>query len=525
MDTKIFVMTHKKIDKIDNEIYIPLHVGKTGKEDFGYLGDDTGDNISEKNASYCELTGLYWLWKNVKCDVIGICHYRRFFTRDEKLLDKAYIEQKMEKYPIIVPNSSSVKEESVYAQYAKIHHGCKDLDICREVIAEKYPQYLPAYDFTMKARLVSVGNMWITKKDIYDRYCAWLFDILFEAEKRIDTTGYDAYQRRVMGFLSERLFRVWLMLQPEKITEENVKMIEPADFHNADKKVDLVYQYVKLKMSPILKLYQSGAMQASLAQSKICSDNFEGKLPIWICWWQGEAEMPEMVRCCYDSLKQNLPADRVAIRLITLENCMEYVTFTEAVIRKFNEGKITYVHLSDILRAELLYRYGGMWIDATYYVSKPIPETIFQRETIYTLRYQKPIWNGDITQGRWSANLWYVKKKKLLFQFLMECLWYYWETEEQIVDYFLIDYVIALALENFSELREELEQCEFCSDVVFELQKQVNLKYTPERWQQLFRDSVFYKLNRRMDYQKANLVGHQTIYGRICELHIDKQNK
>lgn len=82
MNTQIYVMTHKKIADIPNEIYTPLHVGKEGKESLGYIGDDTGDQISDKNDSYCELTGMYWLWKNLDCDIIGICHYRRYFTKE-----------------------------------------------------------------------------------------------------------------------------------------------------------------------------------------------------------------------------------------------------------------------------------------------------------------------------------------------------------------------------------------------------------------------------------------------------------
>lgn len=81
MNTQIYIMTHKKIPEISNKIYIPLHVGKEGKADLGYLGDNSGENISQKNDNYCELTGLYWLWKNVKCDIIGICHYRRFYKK------------------------------------------------------------------------------------------------------------------------------------------------------------------------------------------------------------------------------------------------------------------------------------------------------------------------------------------------------------------------------------------------------------------------------------------------------------
>ena len=71
MDIKILVAAHKKYWMPDDDVYLPIHVGREGKEDLGYLGDNTGDNISSKNANYCELTGLYWAWKNLKCDYIG----------------------------------------------------------------------------------------------------------------------------------------------------------------------------------------------------------------------------------------------------------------------------------------------------------------------------------------------------------------------------------------------------------------------------------------------------------------------
>lgn len=182
MDTKIFVMTHKKVDEVEDGLHYLMQVGKAGKEDYGYFGDDTGDNISLKNQTYCELTGIYWLWKNYTCDIIGICHYRRFFFKDEKLIDKSYIESLIDKYPIIIPNSSCVKEVSVYKDYQKKHYN-RDLDMCREVICEICPQYTEAFDFCMQGILMNPGNMWITKKSIFDQYCEWLFSILFEVEK------------------------------------------------------------------------------------------------------------------------------------------------------------------------------------------------------------------------------------------------------------------------------------------------------------------------------------------------------
>lgn len=516
MDTKIFVMTHKKIDPIPDPMYVPMHVGKAGKEELGYLGDDTGENISEKNRNYCELTGMYWLWKNMDCDNIGICHYRRYFIRDEHILTKEQIERTLEKYPIIVPSSSYMmaKERigSIKEHYEECHN-LRDMAVCREVLTEKYPEYLAAFDLAMKVTLFFRGNMWITRKDIYDRYCEWLFDILFEVERRINITNYDDYQKRVMGFLAERLFRVWLYMQTEAIFEEQIKQIEPQEFSGAEKQIDLLYKCVLLKINPVINWYKQGNMTESMALPKSCVDDLDGKIPVWVCWWQGEQDMPELPRLCLESLKEHLPMDKVVLRFITLDNCMEYVTFSDAVIRKFNEGKISLTQLSDILRAELLYRYGGMWIDATYYVTRDIPGELFDRDTIYTIKLEKPVWSADISASRYTANLLFAPKGHKLLQFLMESLWYYWETEDELIDYFLVDYVIAAALDELADVRAEWEACEVFDGKVFELQEMANKLYTPERFEQLKEDSLFYKLNRRREYRKENIAGEQTIYG------------
>ena len=76
--TEMWVITHKNYPGVNDDIYKTLHVGRALSGDLGYQGDNTGDNISSKNKSYCELTGLYWLWKKHECDIMGICHYFRF---------------------------------------------------------------------------------------------------------------------------------------------------------------------------------------------------------------------------------------------------------------------------------------------------------------------------------------------------------------------------------------------------------------------------------------------------------------
>ena len=112
MDIKILVATHKQYWMPEDKIYLPIHVGRVEKADLGYLGDDTGDNISAKNANYCELTGLYWAWKNLKCDYIGLCHYRRYFAHavsgsdmEKKklaILQRTDYEKLLKQYDVIV---------------------------------------------------------------------------------------------------------------------------------------------------------------------------------------------------------------------------------------------------------------------------------------------------------------------------------------------------------------------------------------------------------------------------------------
>lgn len=204
MDTRMYIMAHKKFQVPDKNGYIPLQVGSTLNEDLGYQKDDTGIQISAKNKTYCELTGMYWIWKNIQCDNVGICHYRRYFVQDE-LLTIEYMEECLKTYDIIVPDSGMTMYENVYKHYEN-RHKIKDLNICGEVLLQKYPKDYAAFKWSLERNFMSLGNMVITSKTLYDEYCSWLFDILFEVEKRTNIENYDDYQKRVFGFCQNDYF-------------------------------------------------------------------------------------------------------------------------------------------------------------------------------------------------------------------------------------------------------------------------------------------------------------------------------
>ncbi len=218
---KIYVATHKKFEIPKEEIYIPIRVGAAlNKESFGYLRDDSGDNISVKNKNFCELTATYWILKNDKSDIVGLTHYRRYFFKKWKnnkisnIINREDIEKILNKNDIIVPNSTFIIKHNVEKSWEKTHMK-KDYDECRKVISEKYPDYIEAFDKFGKGKFLFLCNMFIARKDIFDSYYNWLFDILFELEKRINIDDYDDYNKRLYGFLSERLFNVWLIKHNE----------------------------------------------------------------------------------------------------------------------------------------------------------------------------------------------------------------------------------------------------------------------------------------------------------------------
>ena len=209
----IYIVSHKKTEFPKNKIYKTIQVGK--KDNFGDVRDNTGDNISEKNSNYCELTAAYWIWKNDKSEITGLTHYRRYFFKNKNtnsindILDKEDIENILEKYDVILPEKERIIKYSVKDAYKKFHH-IEDFNKCRDIIEEKYPEYLESFDKIANGRKLYLYNMFISNKKIFDEYYKWLFDILFELEKRVDISNYTDYDKRIYGFLSERLLSVWL---------------------------------------------------------------------------------------------------------------------------------------------------------------------------------------------------------------------------------------------------------------------------------------------------------------------------
>lgn len=203
-DLIIYMATHnQKCSHIDDYI-IPIQVGKAlNDEQFEEVTDDTGINISHKNKNFCELTALYWMWKNTNHNYIGLCHYRRRFD-----LGKNQIISILKNQNIILPKVKKFRM-SIEEQYIK-EHGKEDWEKMLEILKEYSPGY---YEFSKKifsSNTLYMYNMFIMDGERYNHYCEWLFPLVFMIEEKLKDIHRDKYQSRYMGFLSERLLTLYV---------------------------------------------------------------------------------------------------------------------------------------------------------------------------------------------------------------------------------------------------------------------------------------------------------------------------
>lgn len=228
-DIKLFVCCHQPVEVPAHPLLVPVQAGAALADCYfpGFLHDDTGDNISSKNRSYCELTVYYWAWKNIRADYYGIFHYRRYlyprigakrpYRIESKptlsLLDKldyCSFEDLLEQYDLIFPQGENmylpVREH--YAG-ARFHHR-SDLELVEEIVRLRNPEMITAMETYLSGSICYFGNIAIMRRQIWDSYCSWIFQILEEFDRQADTANYSLPEQRVDGYLSERLFGVWL---------------------------------------------------------------------------------------------------------------------------------------------------------------------------------------------------------------------------------------------------------------------------------------------------------------------------
>ena len=222
---KILVAAHKADPNIKNDnIFMPIHVGKALHPDIdlGFQGDDTGNNISDKNPSYCELTAIYWAWKNLKnVDIIGLAHYRRYLNITSKAIETFLSEPGM-----ILPHRFHCRYDNYTNLVTLLTH--EEAIIAIDTLLKMYPDVRPAVrKYFYQSNKYTVFNMFITDWKTFNQYCEFLFPYLEELEMRFKSHSFNRLKRNI-GYVAEALIGVWL-----EYKNVRVKYVETLDMSSS----------------------------------------------------------------------------------------------------------------------------------------------------------------------------------------------------------------------------------------------------------------------------------------------------
>lgn len=220
------VAAHKPYPMPEDPCYLPIHVGRALHPEVApemgprFVGDDTGDSISSLNATYCELTALYWLWRNCESDYKGLVHYRRHLAspdparrrapeRLERVATGGELVSMLEDRGAVLPRRRAYYIETMRSHWDHTQPP-EQLDEAVRVIADLEPAYSSALEGVLSARGAHMFNMMVMRADLFDAYCAWLFPLLAELTFRLDPAQFPPFQARYPGRVSELLLDAWL---------------------------------------------------------------------------------------------------------------------------------------------------------------------------------------------------------------------------------------------------------------------------------------------------------------------------
>ena len=259
-DIKIFVSAHKPAVFPEGNSILPVQVGvaHAARRFDSTLHDDEGENISDKNPRYCELTAQYWAWKNEDADYYGFCHYRRYFDFTDtphqendygEIIDSYIDSQTIEKYGIndgdiskavdgwdvITTPLNDTRRIGGFTNLkqhwdADRHLRLKDLRHMYGILCARHPDYKADADAVLNGHTAAFCNMFIMKKDIFFEYNEWLFPLLDEFAEHTDFSKMDVQTTRTVGHLSERLLNIFLAHKQRTGANWKIKRLQCVHF-------------------------------------------------------------------------------------------------------------------------------------------------------------------------------------------------------------------------------------------------------------------------------------------------------
>jgi len=233
--------------------------------------------------------------------------------------------------------------------------------------------------------------------------------------------------------------------------------------------------------------------------------------PVWTCWLQGKESMPETIKMCYHSLLRN--AGGHIVNLITSSNYGEFVNIPEYIREKYKKEVISHTHFSEILRIHLLCKYGGLWIDATTFVSSELP-------SFGGLSYWTGRWNGGcrfVRNKQFTDFLSYCLPNDILWNFLKEFYLDYWVKNDKLAAYYILEVAMRCAYENIKSVKDVTDMVPITKQGMFDMHSMLNSEYNPKKYKTLCEEVCFHKLTYKEDYRKYTIGGKLTFYGYLYQ--------
>ena len=258
------------------------------------------------------------------------------------------------------------------------------------------------------------------------------------------------------------------------------------------RKHDIVISYLNKDLEPLIKKYE--------IKKEIEGNKVNPSRNIWLLWWQGEENMPQIVRACVESTKRN--ANGAVVNFITKDNYSSYIKIPSYILEKHKKGYISFAQLSDIIRYMLLEKYGGLWLDSTIYTGYPIPENIFN--------YNYYIWHTEkaktcfVQHDDYHGFIVGSKPHEKLVSFVKEAFLEYWKEHDILVDYLMVDYLIYIAKQHFTDIRNEIDSLPMMSKRIYELKEMLDQSYDEAGFEELTNECLFSKLDWHRKYKEYN---------------------
>lgn len=220
---------------------------------------------------------------------------------------------------------------------------------------------------------------------------------------------------------------------------------------------------------------------------------------IWTLWWQGMEDAPNIVKVCFESMKTHANGAKVVI--LDKNTVNEYIDIPEHIRRKFQEGKISITHLSDIIRFQLLYKYGGLWVDSTILVTEDIPDWIYDSD-FYTIKNGVGKDDKNIAKGKWTAFLLGGQAGQAVFQKMNQMFSNYWKKHDELVCYFLVDFYLKELYEKNDVFKKQIDDLPSYEGNVFAL---INAYGDQIKYEREKQKGIFHKLSWKVKKRKGKM--------------------